>query len=76
MHTIDYINAGSIDGTLACTCGYTKYTTYPNRGWGARSVGQYRPNGKTKREWIKDKLVAYYIGHVAREQRNAELGYS
>jgi len=73
MHTIKAINAGLIDGTLTCSCGYTKYTTYPNRGWGERSVGIRRLNKQTKKEWIKDKLVAHYIGHVAREQRLKEM---
>jgi len=73
MHTIDTINAGQIDGTLTCTCGFNKYTTYPNRGWGQRSVGIRRLNGQTKKQWITDKLVASYIGHVVRERRIAEV---
>ena len=73
MHTINTLDAGGIDGTITCKCGYSKYTTYPNAGWGARSVGIRRLNNQTKKEWVKDKLVASYIGHVAREQRNREM---
>ena len=73
MHTIDSLSCGPIDGTIRCKCGYSKYTVYPNAGWGRRSVGIRRLNGKTKKEYVRDKLVAYYITHVAREQRLTQV---
>ena len=69
MHTIDTLSCGPIDGTIRCKCGYSKYTVYPNAASGRRSVGIRRLNGKTKKEWVRDRLVTFYIAHVAREQR-------
>ena len=70
MHTIDTIQAGPIDGTITCKCGYRKYTVYPGAGWGRHSVGIKRNKGQTKKQYVTDKLVMFYIGHVAREKNN------
>ena len=67
MHGIAKLQYGGIDGTVTCICGYRKYTVYPGRGWGRRSVGIHRPIGKTRKEYVKDKLVTFYIMHVVRE---------
>ena len=71
LHNVDTMNAGGIDGNITCTCEWSKYAVYPNAGWGRRSVGIRRTSG-TKKDWVKAKLVAAYIGHVVREGRIAD----
>ena len=70
MHTIDTLNAGGIDGTITCKCGWSKYTAYPNAGWGRKSIGIRRLNGQTKKQYVTDVLVKKYIGHIANAKSN------
>ena len=74
MHTIDDLQAGPIDGTISCICGYSKYAHYPNAGWGRRSVGIRRPKGVTKKQYVTDKLVGLYVMHVAKANVKPAIG--
>ena len=76
MHTIESLIAGGIDGTITCKCSYQKYYVYPGAGWGRKSVGIKRSIGQTKKEYVTDKLVNFYVMHVAKahSERHAPIG--
>ena len=56
---------GSIDGTVRCSCGWSRYFNYPGRGWARNSVGiKMNHPGETKREWLSRKGMLEYAQHA------------
>jgi len=58
--------SGGIDGTIKCEGGWSKYTTFPGRGWGRKSIGIKRDTSSTKSEYISRKLTVAFAKHVVR----------
>lgn len=62
-HSVDTLEVGAFDGTITCTCSWSKYQTYPGTGWGKRSVGIMNKFA-TKKLWVTNSLTFKYMGHA------------